>query len=71
MRTRSAPCAHAQVMGMQIRKGDSCAVRNSCVEDNKYLEAATRMKEKYGADVILLATDSPTSVRTLRPPRTM
>lgn len=46
------------VIGMQIRKGDSCLVRGACIPDKQYHAAAQRMRKLYGADVIYLATDS-------------
>jgi hypothetical protein len=46
------------ILGMQIRRGDSCFVRVHCYGLDVYVERAARMASKYGIRRIFLATDS-------------
>ena len=46
------------IIGMQVRHGDTCRVREVCWPLAAFMEQARRMKAKYGVKTIFLATDS-------------
>ena len=65
---REAASARPLVIGMHIRRGDSCHAGRFCPANltHSYFAAAARLRARYGANRLLLATDDRVAARLCR-----